>query len=204
MFGLSKTSGPLSPTKSPRKGRRKTKCSLGLESLEGRQLMSILIAGRGHHGIGQQSHLSKAAAEIRKSLDASVFLTGTATGSWSSQMSIGMTTYTLSGSGVINPLQFVWVAATITHSNARLVDTGTVLLSSLTSASRPGTLTLTSVAVRGSLTDPGGEQFHYTMSGTGAYAGMTGSGAFQLVLTQTSPGQGQFTLTFNPATSSRA
>jgi hypothetical protein len=166
--------------------------------------VSASAHGNAHHGPWHQSHLSKVAVETRKLLDASVVLTGTATGSWISQTSNGTTTYSLSGSGTIFPLQLVSVAATITHSTAQVLDSGKVILSTPPNAPVPGTLTLTSVAVKGSLTDPAGEQFHYTMSGTGAFAGMTGSGTFQVVLTRTSPGQGQFTLNFNNASSSRA
>ena len=48
------------------------------------------------------------------------------------------------------------------------------------------------------VTDPGGELFQYTMTWHGAFAGMTGSGTFNLSLTQSSPGHGRFTMVFHP------
>jgi hypothetical protein len=94
-------------------------------------------------------------------------------------------------------MQSVSVVASITHSIEKALDSGTVVLNTPPNSPVSGTLTLTSVAVEGSLTDAAGEQFRYTMSGTGSFAGMTGSGTFTLALTQSSPGQGQFTLVFN-------
>jgi hypothetical protein len=165
--------------------------------------MLVPVHANGHHGKWAGSHLSAVPAQISKALGATLLLSGTATGSWSSQTSNGTTTYSLSGFGVISPLQTVSVTATITHSIARVFDAGTVFLSTPQNARVPGTLTLTSVSDQGSLADPTGEHFHYTMSGTGAFAGMTGSGTFELVLTQSSSNQGQFTLVFNPAPVSR-
>jgi hypothetical protein len=162
----------------------------------------VLAHGIGQHGNRGRSHPPIAAAEIRHILDASVILSGTATGTWSSQSSHGITTYSLSGSGVINPVHSVLVTATLTHSIAEIFDTGTVVLRTPPGSRVPGTLTLTSVGVKGSLADPGREQFHYTMAGTGAFAGMSGDGTFTLVLTRPSTAQAQFTLSFDSPTSS--
>ena len=200
MLNFTKTSGPSSQGLSPRTRRQRPRASLGLESLEERQLMSTLmfVHGNDHHGKWDRSHIPTIHAQIRNAFD--VVLTGKATGTFSSQTSNGTASYSLSGSGVISPVQSVTVAATIIHSITQVFDTGTVVLYTPPNSPVAGTLTLTSVTVKGSLTDPAGEQFHYTTRGTGAFAGITGSGTFKLVLTQSSYGQGQFTLVFNPLT----
>jgi hypothetical protein len=203
MLRFTKTGGLFPQSLSPRTRRQKHRASLRLESLEERQLMSTVrfVLGNGHHGKWDRSHISTIPAQIRNALDINVVLTGTATGTWSSQTSNGTTSYGLIGSGVISPLQFVSVSGTITHSNAQVRDAGTVVLSTPPNSNQAGTLTLTSVAVKGSLTDPSGELFQYSMTGTGAFAGMTGSGTFKLALTQSAPGHGQFRMYFNPVSS---
>jgi hypothetical protein len=203
MLNFTKTSGPSSQGLSARTRRQRPRASLGLESLEERQLMSTLmfVHGNDHHGKWDRSHIPTIHAPIQNAVN--IVLNGTATGTFSAQTSNGTTSYSLSGSGVISPLQSVTVAATITHSITQVFDTGTVVLDTPPNSPEAGTLSLTSVAVKGSLTDPAGEQFHYTARGTGAFAGITGSGTFKLVLNERTYGQGQFTLVFNPLTVGR-
>jgi hypothetical protein len=132
MFSLTKTGGAFSKKLSPRSPRRKARASLGLESLEERQLMSMIqfAHGNGHHGKWDRSHIPTVAAQVWKALDVDVLLTGTATGTWTSRASNGTTTYALSGSGVISPLQTVSIAGTMAHSIVQAHDSGTVVLSS--------------------------------------------------------------------------
>ncbi len=183
--------------------RRRNQAPVGLESLEGRQLLSALVIG--HHGHGERPRMPPIPAHVGRALDANVLLTGTATGTWASQTSQGISTYSLTGAGGVSPLGSVALAGSINHSNVldapAKSDTGSVVLSVGGSTSNSqGTFILTLVGVKGSLTSPGGEQFRYTMTGTGAYASMTGSGTVNLVLSSSSTPGGlpQFQMQFNP------
>ena len=194
--------------------RQKTRAPVGLESLEGRQLMSALPFGRFEPGIPayvEHLRLPPVPVHMGTALDASTIMSGTAKGTWSAKPSLGSTTYSLSGAGVITPLGSVTVSGSFIHSNLFGAlgggDTGSVVLTGFGSgggsgSSQQGTLTLTLVAVKdsGSLTGSGGEQFTYTMNGTGAFASMTGTGHINLALSQATSGNSQqaFQMNFNP------
>jgi hypothetical protein len=205
MLSFTKTGGLFSRSNSSRTPRQTSRASLGLEILEERQLMSTFsFTNKKHLDNQNRLHMPLVAAQIQKAQDLNILLTGTANGSWTSQSSIGTTTYSLVGSGVISPLQTVALTGTIAHRLGQAHDTGTLILSTPPNSATQGTLTLTSVAVQGSLTNPSGEQFQYTAKGTGAFASMTGSGTFTLSLTQSSQGHGQFKVAFNVVTFNRA
>jgi hypothetical protein len=112
--------------------------------------------------------------------------------------------YDLSGSGRINPLGIELVTGTIEHNIAvRPSDRGTIALSSAPGARVQGTLTLSLVGAKGSLFGrDGGEQFDYTMSGTGGYASYTGDGTVDVAFTTSPDGHTlEFKMVFNPSSS---